>query len=61
MSDQLSVNKEYKHWLKELKQKVLQSQFRAAVQVNTALLEFYWGLGEDIVARQAQARWVVHE
>jgi len=48
---------EYKHWLKDLKQKVLQSQLKAVVQVNSALLEFYWELGEEIVHRQTQARW----
>ena len=32
-------------------------QLKAAVAVNTALLQFYWELGADIVARQAQADW----
>ena len=57
MSNELSLNHEYKHWLKNLKQKVLQSQLKAVVKVNSALLEFYWELGEEIVQRQAQARW----
>ncbi|NOR71723.1 MAG: DUF1016 family protein [Methylomarinum sp.] len=55
--DNLLQNKEYKHWLKDLKQKVLQSQLKAVVKVNSALLEFYWDLGEEIVQRQVQARW----
>ena len=53
----LQNNTEYKNWLKDLKQKVLQSQLKAAVKVNSALLEFYWELGEEIVQRQAQACW----
>ncbi|WP_257255090.1 MULTISPECIES: DUF1016 N-terminal domain-containing protein [unclassified Endozoicomonas] len=53
----LSLNKEYKDWLKALKQKVLSTQLKAAVQVNSTLLAFYWELGEDIVRRQAQANW----
>jgi len=57
VSNELSLNHEYKHWLKNLKQKVLQSQLKAVVKVNSALLEFYWELGEEIVQRQAQARW----
>jgi len=57
VSNELSLNNEYKHWLKDLKQKVLQSQLKAVVKVNGALLEFYWELGEEIVHRQAQARW----
>ena len=50
-------NNEYKHWLKDLKQKVLQSQLKAVVKVNSTLLEFYWELGEEIVERQKQASW----
>ncbi|WOG27145.1 YhcG family protein [Endozoicomonas sp. 8E] len=53
----LSLNKDYKNWLKALKQKVLSTQLKAAVQVNSTLLAFYWELGEDIVRRQAQANW----
>ena len=53
----LLQDNEYKHWLKDLKQKVLQSQLKAVVQVNSTLLEFYWELGEEIVLRQTQARW----
>lgn len=57
MSNELSLNTEYNHWLKDLKQKVLQSQLKAVVKVNSTLLEFYWELGEEIVFRQSQARW----
>ncbi|MTI14080.1 PDDEXK nuclease domain-containing protein [Sansalvadorimonas verongulae] len=56
-STNLSLNSEYKSWLKTLKQKVLQTQLKAAVQVNSTLLAFYWELGEDIVRRQAEANW----
>ncbi|WP_321414955.1 DUF1016 N-terminal domain-containing protein [uncultured Desulfobacter sp.] len=48
---------EYRDWLKEIKQRVRQSQVKAAVQVNTALLTFYWELGADIVKRQETAKW----
>jgi len=53
----LSQNSEYRAWLATLKQTVQQTQLKAAVQVNTTLLTFYWQLGEEIVQRQAQARW----
>ena len=53
----LSLNNDYKSWLKTLKQKVLTTQLKAAVQVNSTLLAFYWELGEDIVRRQAEANW----
>ncbi|MDI1294057.1 MAG: DUF1016 N-terminal domain-containing protein [Methylobacter sp.] len=53
----LVQNSEYKNWLKDLKKKVLQTQLKAAVKVNTTLLQFYWELGEEIVLRQAQSSW----
>ena len=34
-----------------------QAQVKAAVQVNTALLTFYWELGADIAVRQKSVRW----
>ena len=56
---QLNLNQDaqYKKWLKELKQKVQKTQLKAAVQVNSTLLQFYWELGADIVQRQAQSSW----
>ncbi|MCF7970483.1 MAG: PDDEXK nuclease domain-containing protein [Methylococcaceae bacterium] len=57
MNTSLLNNQEYKHWLKDLKQKLLQAQLKAVVKVNSTLLEFYWELGEEIVFRQSQARW----
>ena len=48
---------EYRDWLKDIKQRVRQAQVKAAVQVNTALLTFYWELGADIVDRQKSAKW----
>ena len=57
MSDNLLQSQNYKNWLNDLKLRVRQAQIKAAVQVNTALLEFYWGLGADIVERQKTAKW----
>lgn len=51
------ADKEYIDWLKELKARYRQSQAKAAVKVNTAMLEFYWGLGRDIVQRKAESKW----
>jgi predicted nuclease of restriction endonuclease-like (RecB) superfamily len=56
-STNLSQNSESISWLKDLKQKVLQTQLKAALKVNSTLLQFYWELGEEIVLRQAQACW----
>ena len=48
---------EYRNWLTDIKQRIRQTQIKAAVQVNTALLTFYWELGADIIERQKSAKW----
>lgn len=48
---------DYRRWLGELKGRYRQVQLKAAVAVNTALLQFYWELGADIAAQQAQHAW----
>jgi len=48
---------DYKTWLAELKQKFQQTQLKAATQVNSTLLEFYWGLGSEIVEKQKSSVW----
>ena len=42
---------EYKTWIFELKQKIQQSQIKAAIKVNSALIEMYWELGKEISER----------
>lgn len=51
------VSSEYKHWIGELKQRIRQSQIKAAVRVNTELLQLYWELGKDIVEKQLDSFW----
>lgn len=55
--DGMQADKEYIEWLKELKARFRQSQAKAAVRVNTAMLEFYWSLGRDIIQRKAESKW----
>lgn len=57
MENKLFDNGQYKSWLQALKQQVRRTQLKAAVSVNTALLEFYWQLGADIVEKQKDAVW----
>jgi predicted nuclease of restriction endonuclease-like (RecB) superfamily len=59
MSHELSIvsNPEYKQWLTDLKHKVATSQIKAAIKVNSELLNLYWELGADIVQRQQNAAW----
>ena len=57
MSSDLLIDKEYKAWLSDIKFKVRNVQIKAALKVQTELLNFYWELGADIVAKQSQSRW----
>jgi predicted nuclease of restriction endonuclease-like (RecB) superfamily len=57
MSKRLIIPKEYSAWLKELKSKIRSVQIKAAVKVNTEMLNFYWELGADIDEKQSTAKW----
>lgn len=56
-SDILPQQPEYRAWLSDLKTRYRQVQLKAAVAVNTAMLQFYWELGADMVAKQTQFAW----
>lgn len=45
-------NDQYIRWISDLKQKIQQSQIKAAIQVNSALIEMYWDLGKEISERR---------
>jgi hypothetical protein len=55
--DGMTADKEYVEWLRDVKQRFRQSQAKAAVKVNTAMLEFYWSIGRDIIQRKAESKW----
>lgn len=48
----LSQNKDYRSWVKELKQRYLSACLKASIDANRTLLEYYWSLGRDIADRQ---------
>ncbi len=56
-SDILPQQPEYRAWLGDLKIRYRQVQLKAAVAVNTAMLQFYWELGADMVVKQKQFAW----
>ncbi len=56
-SDIVQGQEHYRQWLGELKARFQQLQLKAAVTVNTTLLQFYWELGADIMVRQASSQW----
>ena len=56
-NNKLVKSNEYKNWINELKQKFRQTQIKAAIKVNTSMLEFYWDFGCDIIDKQKDAKW----
>jgi predicted nuclease of restriction endonuclease-like (RecB) superfamily len=49
---QLSPNNEYKNWIEDVKKRVRSTQIKAAIAVNSALIEFYWELGKMLYEKQ---------
>jgi len=47
----------YKIWLVEIKSRYRHLQLKAAVAVNSTLMQFYWNLGADIVSLQKKSNW----
>ena len=57
METTLKLNTEYKAWIAEVKTRIRQSQIKAALRVNTEMLDLYWFLGAQIVEKQEKAKW----
>lgn len=55
--EEMTTDEGYVQWMADIKQRFRQSQVKAAVLVNTAMLEFYWSLGRDIVELRAESKW----
>lgn len=51
------VTEEYVAWINEIKMKIKQSQIKASVRVNDAMLDLYWNIGKDIIEKQETAKW----
>ncbi|MBF0259125.1 MAG: DUF1016 family protein [Desulfamplus sp.] len=49
----LNITPEYKEWLGTLKSKIRSVQLKAALAVNSAVIEFYWDLGRMISEKDA--------
>ena len=49
--------KAYQEFLKEIKEKIYQSQYEALKQVNKELIQLYWFIGQNIVERQQKYSW----
>ena len=58
MSKSISIlDKDYLQWVKALSVRYRQSQIKATVKVNRVLIEFYWGLGSDIVSLEVDNKY----
>lgn len=55
--EEMTTDEGYVQWMADIKQRFRQSQVKAAVRVNTAMLEFYWSVGRDLVTLRAEERW----
>ena len=49
--------KEYREFIKELKNRIQSAQLKAAVSVNQTMLQLYWDLAERIITRQQASAW----
>ncbi len=47
----------YTSWLSELKSRISEGRRRAAVAVNTELVQLYWEIGNSILEKQKTQKW----
>ena len=51
------TDESYRQWISELSARYQRSQIKAATAVNSEMLRFYWSLGRDVIAMQAESKW----
>lgn len=56
----LSTDKDYLSFLKQVQKKLQTAQIKAALAANAEQIRFYWELGVDIVKQQANKQWGSH-
>lgn len=52
-----SVPKDYPTFLKGIKDRIRKAQVKAALAVNTELIQLYWDIGKAIVEKQKEEGW----
>jgi predicted nuclease of restriction endonuclease-like (RecB) superfamily len=55
--DGMIADKDYVKWLADIKQRFQHCQLKTSVRINTAMLEFYWSIGRDLVNLRVEERW----
>ena len=53
----LVATRNYRAWIADLRKRYRAAQVKAAVAVNSAILEFYWNLGKDISEKYATTQY----
>ena len=51
------INEDYKDFIGDIKNKIRNSQYEAMKAVNTALINLYWGIGQEIYKQQRERGW----
>jgi len=54
---EISNSLEFHSFVKEIKNRILKSQYEALKKVNKELIGLYWSIGEDIVKKQNEYGW----
>ncbi|MCM1517183.1 MAG: PDDEXK nuclease domain-containing protein [Pseudoflavonifractor sp.] len=57
MSKLIKTDADYSWWIQALKDRCRFAQIKTATRVNQELLRFYWSVGRDIVARDAENKY----
>ena len=57
MASKNIIDNTYQQWLAGLKEKIRNSQLKAALQVNTQMLALYWEIGKELTEKQEQSSW----
>lgn len=55
--DALRLSQDYKHFLTHIKTRLQTAQIRAALAANSELIQFYWGLGTELIEKQKSHQW----
>lgn len=57
MNNIVPIDDNYKKWLSDLSDRFRSSQIKAAVRVNSEMLQFYWSIGRDISQMELNAKY----
>ncbi len=55
--NEIISSKEYISFVKNIKDRILSSQYEALKKVNKELINLYWNIGKDIVIKQEEYSW----